>query len=95
MSLKKLYLLFAQVALWYGDNCTYFRIDLSCISLVPNLEAEITSEASHALTIEKSEIVNARILQFCQMRLSEAGSQDDLSDQDKGRTGSELVRLAG
>jgi pimeloyl-ACP methyl ester carboxylesterase len=37
-------------------------------SLVPNLEAEIIPEASHALTIEKSEIVNARILQFCQMQ---------------------------
>ena len=34
--------------------------------LVPDLEAEIIPEASHALTIEKSEIVNARILQFCQ-----------------------------
>jgi pimeloyl-ACP methyl ester carboxylesterase len=36
------------------------------IRLVPDLEAEIIPEASHALTIEKSETVNARILQFCQ-----------------------------
>lgn len=36
------------------------------IRLVPDLEAEIIPEASYALTIEKSETVNARILQFCQ-----------------------------
>jgi pimeloyl-ACP methyl ester carboxylesterase len=36
--------------------------------LVPDLETEIIPEASHALTMEKSEIVNARILQFCQMQ---------------------------
>ncbi len=34
--------------------------------LVPHLEAGIIPEASHALTIEKFEIVNERILQFCQ-----------------------------
>jgi pimeloyl-ACP methyl ester carboxylesterase len=34
--------------------------------LMPNLEAEIIPEASHALNAEKSEIVNARILRFCQ-----------------------------
>jgi hypothetical protein len=68
LSLKKLYLLCAQVALWYGDNCTCFSIDLSCVSLVPDLEAEIIPEASHVFTIERSEIVNARILQFCQMQ---------------------------
>ncbi len=36
--------------------------------LVPNLQAEIIPDASHALTMEKSEIVNARILRFCQQQ---------------------------
>jgi pimeloyl-ACP methyl ester carboxylesterase len=34
--------------------------------LMPNLEAEIIPDASHALNDEKAELVNARILQFCQ-----------------------------
>jgi pimeloyl-ACP methyl ester carboxylesterase len=34
--------------------------------LMPNLEAEIIPDASHALNAEKSELVNARILRFCQ-----------------------------
>jgi pimeloyl-ACP methyl ester carboxylesterase len=34
--------------------------------LMPNLEAEIVPDASHALNAEKAELVNARILQFCQ-----------------------------
>ena len=34
--------------------------------LIPNIKAEIIPDASHALNAEKSEYVNARILQFCQ-----------------------------
>jgi pimeloyl-ACP methyl ester carboxylesterase len=34
---------------------------------MPNLEAEIIPDASHALNAEKAELVNARILRFCQM----------------------------
>jgi pimeloyl-ACP methyl ester carboxylesterase len=34
--------------------------------LTPNLEAEMILGASHALNAEKSELVNARILRFCQ-----------------------------
>jgi pimeloyl-ACP methyl ester carboxylesterase len=48
--------------------------------LVPNLQAEIIPDASHALTMEKSEIVNARILQFCQHQPFGGGNQDDLSN---------------
>jgi hypothetical protein len=35
------------------------------LQLLPNIQAEIFPGASHALREEKSEIVNARILQFC------------------------------
>ncbi len=34
--------------------------------MIPNVQAEIIPDASHALIEEKSELVNARILQFCQ-----------------------------
>lgn len=33
--------------------------------LIPNVEAQIIPDASHALNAEKSELVNERILQFC------------------------------
>ena len=33
--------------------------------LMPNLEAEMIPDASHALNAEKSELLNARIIQFC------------------------------
>jgi pimeloyl-ACP methyl ester carboxylesterase len=33
--------------------------------LIPNIQAEIIPDASHALNAEKSELVNERILQFC------------------------------
>jgi pimeloyl-ACP methyl ester carboxylesterase len=33
--------------------------------LLPNVQAEIIPDASHALVEEKAELVNARILQFC------------------------------
>jgi pimeloyl-ACP methyl ester carboxylesterase len=46
----------------YNPERAYRR----AIRLVPDLEAEIIPEASHALTLEKPETVNARILQFCQ-----------------------------
>jgi pimeloyl-ACP methyl ester carboxylesterase len=46
----------------YNPERAYRR----AIRLVPDLKAEIIPEASHALTVEKSETVNARILQFCQ-----------------------------
>jgi pimeloyl-ACP methyl ester carboxylesterase len=48
----------------YNPERAYRR----AIRLVPNLQAEIIPDASHALTMEKSEIVNARILQFCQQQ---------------------------
>jgi pimeloyl-ACP methyl ester carboxylesterase len=34
--------------------------------LIPDVQAEILPNASHALIAETAEIVNARILQFCQ-----------------------------
>jgi pimeloyl-ACP methyl ester carboxylesterase len=36
--------------------------------MIPNVQAEIIPEASHALIEEKSELVNSRILQFCQKK---------------------------
>jgi pimeloyl-ACP methyl ester carboxylesterase len=36
--------------------------------LIPNVQAEIIPDASHALNAEKSELVNERILQFCSGR---------------------------
>jgi pimeloyl-ACP methyl ester carboxylesterase len=36
--------------------------------LIPNVQAEIIPDASHALNAEKAEVVNARILQFCSSR---------------------------
>jgi pimeloyl-ACP methyl ester carboxylesterase len=36
--------------------------------IIPNVQAEIIPEASHALIEEKSELVNGRILQFCQKK---------------------------
>jgi pimeloyl-ACP methyl ester carboxylesterase len=47
----------------YNPERAYRR----AVRLVPDLEAEIIPEASHALTMEKSDIVNTRILQFCQV----------------------------
>jgi pimeloyl-ACP methyl ester carboxylesterase len=44
--------------------------------LMPNLEAEFIPNASHALNDEKSEIVNARILQFCQMTTTRGRNHD-------------------
>jgi pimeloyl-ACP methyl ester carboxylesterase len=41
------------------------RVYRRAIGMISNLEAEIIPDASHALNAEKSEFVNARILQFC------------------------------
>jgi len=35
--------------------------------LIPNVQAEIIPDASHALNAEKAELVNLRILEFCQL----------------------------
>jgi pimeloyl-ACP methyl ester carboxylesterase len=47
----------------YNPNHAYRR----ATRLMPRLEAEIIPGASHALLEEKSELVNAHILQFCQV----------------------------
>jgi pimeloyl-ACP methyl ester carboxylesterase len=61
----------APTLLLVGGRSVIYDPERACqraTRLMPNLEAEIIPEASHALTMEKSEIVNARILQFCQMQ---------------------------
>lgn len=45
----------------YNPVCVQRRAS----QLIPNVQAKIIPEASHALIDEKSELVNARILQFC------------------------------
>jgi pimeloyl-ACP methyl ester carboxylesterase len=55
-------LLVGERSVIYNPERAYRR----AIRLVPDLEAEIIPEASHALTLEKPETVNAHILQFCQ-----------------------------
>jgi pimeloyl-ACP methyl ester carboxylesterase len=41
------------------------RAQRRALQLLPDVQAEIIPDASHALIEEKSELVNARILQFC------------------------------
>jgi pimeloyl-ACP methyl ester carboxylesterase len=45
------------------------RVCQRATKLIPHIQAEIIPDASHALIAEKSEIVNDRILQFCQVDL--------------------------
>jgi pimeloyl-ACP methyl ester carboxylesterase len=52
-----------------GGNSVIYdpqRVYRRAIQLNPNIQAEIIPHASHALNAEKSEIVNERILRFCQ-----------------------------
>jgi pimeloyl-ACP methyl ester carboxylesterase len=44
------------------------RIYRRAIGMIPNIEAEIIPDASHGQNAEKSEFVNARILQFCRSK---------------------------
>jgi len=55
-------LLIGERSVIYNPQRTYQR----AIRLIPNVEAEIVLGASHALNDEKAELVNARILEFCQ-----------------------------
>ncbi len=43
-----------------------WRAQRRALQFLPNVQAEIIPESSHALIEEKSELVNTRILQFCQ-----------------------------
>jgi pimeloyl-ACP methyl ester carboxylesterase len=55
-------LLIGERSVIYDPQRAYER----ATRLIPGIQAEIVPGASHALIAEKSELVNARILQFCQ-----------------------------
>jgi pimeloyl-ACP methyl ester carboxylesterase len=59
----------AQVLVLIGGRSVIYNpetVHQRASRLIPNAQAEIIPNASHALNSEKSELVNARILQFCQ-----------------------------
>lgn len=43
------------------------RVYRKAMKLIPHIQAEVIPDASHALIAEKAEIVNERIIQFCQV----------------------------
>ena len=55
-------LLIGERSVIYNPQRVYQR----ATHLIPNIQAEIIPEASHVLNAEKAELVNTRILEFCQ-----------------------------
>jgi pimeloyl-ACP methyl ester carboxylesterase len=55
-------LLIGENSVIYNPERVYHRAK----QLIPDIKAEIISNTGHSLLAEKSEIVNSRILQFCQ-----------------------------
>ena len=53
-------LLIGERSVIYNPQRAYQR----ALQLIPNVQAEIVPEASHALNAEKAEFVNARVLEF-------------------------------
>lgn len=59
----------APTLLLIGERSVIYdpqRVYRRAMRLIPEVQAEIIPDASHALNAEKSEIVNERILRFCQ-----------------------------
>lgn len=63
----------APVLLLMGERSVIYdsqRVYRRARQLIPDILAEIIPDASHALNAEKSELVNERMLQFCQTNTS-------------------------
>jgi len=56
--------LIGEQSVIYNPNSVFKR----ATKLVPDIEAEIIPGASHGLNMEQAEVINKRVLQFCNQR---------------------------